>query len=157
MYPKRDHRSLLLCCDLAVSGQGYDVFAMGIRSPSFEKPQTNVAAATNAQVSSKCQSGFKAAVDMNCYDACANGGYLQPFVSERRLNEVCNGALKETPRPLCHDACVRGYRSGVKDMTTLLVKRMAEVRRKNAVCKTLYISSSPDPPTCQPGSGVQAT
>lgn len=85
------------------------------------------AAARCLQVSSKCQSGFKEAVDMNCYDACVNGGRLQPFVSEHRLDDACKSALKETPRPLCHDACVRGYRSGIKDMSTLLVKRMAEV------------------------------
>ncbi|CAM9095800.1 unnamed protein product [Ectocarpus fasciculatus] len=79
------------------------------------------------KVSSKCHSGFKAAVDRNCHDACVNGGRLQPFLVERRLDEACNGALKDSPRPLCHDACVRGYRSGVKDMTTSLGKHMAEV------------------------------
>ncbi|CAM9889244.1 unnamed protein product [Scytosiphon promiscuus] len=79
------------------------------------------------KVSSKCQSGFKEAVDMNCYDACVNGGRLQLFVSEQRLDDTCKGTLKEIPRPLCHDACVRGYRAGVKDMSTLLAKRMAEV------------------------------
>eukprot|EP00752_Nemacystus_decipiens_P002123 g2026.t1 len=79
------------------------------------------------KVSSTCQSAFKTAVDLNCYDACTNGGYLQPFVSESRMNEACKNAVRESPRPLCHDACVRGYRSGVKDMTTLLVKRMTEL------------------------------
>ncbi|CAM9466084.1 unnamed protein product [Hapterophycus canaliculatus] len=79
------------------------------------------------KVSSRCQSGFKEAVDMNCYDACVNGGRLQPFISEHRLDEACKSALKETPRPLCHDACVRGYRSGIKDMSSLLLKRMAEI------------------------------
>ncbi|CAN0177924.1 unnamed protein product [Ectocarpus sp. 4 AP-2014] len=77
-------------------------------------------------VSSKCHTGFKAAVERNCHDACVNGGRLQPFLVERRLDEACNGALKDAPRPLCHDACVRGYRSGVKDMTTSLGKLMAE-------------------------------
>lgn len=106
----------------------------------------------NAQVSSKCQSGFKAAVDLNCYDACANGGYLQPFVTDSRLNEACNGALSETPRPLCHDACVRGYRSGVKDMAALLVKRMTEVTSQSMMCffVILIVPHLLPRSTCQP-------
>lgn len=80
------------------------------------------------QVARHCQEGFKAAVDLNCYDACVNGGGSKAFVIERRLDEVCNGALRDTPRPLCHDSCVRGYHSGVADMSARLVKRMAEVR-----------------------------
>lgn len=81
---------------------------------------------------------------MNCYDACVNGGRLQPFVSENRLNEVCKSSLKETPRPLCHDACVRGYRAGVKNMSTVLTKRMAEVSilvPKSVVLKQIFITS----------------
>lgn len=80
------------------------------------------------QVARYCQEGFKASLDTNCYDACVNGGRLQSFLTERRLDEVCQHALKEVPRPLCHDACVRGYRAGVEDMSTTLVKRIAEVR-----------------------------
>lgn len=81
-----------------------------------------------AQVARYCQEGFRAAVDMNCYDACLNGGRLQSYLTDRRLDEVCLGALKAAPRPLCHDACVRGYRSGAQDMSTALLKRMAQVR-----------------------------
>lgn len=88
------------------------------------------------QVARHCQEGFKAAVDLNCYEACVNGGGSKAFVIERRLDEVCNGALRDTPRPLCHDSCVRGYQSGVADMSARLVKRMAEVRVSVVVVDT---------------------
>lgn len=81
----------------------------------------------HAQVARYCQEGFRAAVDANCYDACVAGGRLQSFLTDRGLDEKCDRALKETPRPLCHDACVRGYRSGIKGMSVSLVKRMAKV------------------------------
>lgn len=80
-----------------------------------------------AQVARYCQEGFRAAVDTNCYDACLNGGRLQSYLTDRRLDEVCHRALKVAPRPLCHDACVRGYRSGAEDMSIALLKRMAHV------------------------------
>eukprot|EP00904_Undaria_pinnatifida_P000723 jgi/Undpi1/10651/HiC_scaffold_29.g13101.m1 len=79
------------------------------------------------KVARYCQEGFRAAVDENCYDACLNGGRLQAYLTDRRLDQVCHRALKAAPRPLCHDACVRGYRSGAEDMSLALVKLMSQV------------------------------
>lgn len=81
---------------------------------------------SSSKVARYCQEGFKAGVLDNCYDACFTGGNTHSFLTERRLDQMCDRALNDTPRPLCHDACVKGYRSGLDDMSISLYKLMAK-------------------------------
>lgn len=85
------------------------------------------------QVARHCHQGFNAAIEENCYEACVNDGNIPTFVVEQRLDNTCEHSLKDTPRPLCHDSCVQGYRAGVEGVSSSLTKMMAQVKHRNSV------------------------
>ncbi|CAM9183927.1 unnamed protein product [Discosporangium mesarthrocarpum] len=71
--------------------------------------------------------GYTAAVGDNCYNTCINDGVIKPYLFEQAMDDFCRRSLKETPRPLCHDACLGGYRAGVEVMALDLAKKITQM------------------------------